>query len=40
MNKEKEFMQELEQADFYNKYEAACRLIVERLEKINAEVLK
>lgn len=38
MNKEKEFMQELEQADFHNKYEAACRLIVDRLERINTEI--
>lgn len=38
MSKEKEFIQELEQEAFHNKYEAACRLVVDRLEKINTEV--
>lgn len=38
MNKENEFIQELEQAAFHNKYEAACKLVVDRLEKINKEV--
>lgn len=38
MSKEKEFIQELEQETFRNKYEAACKLVVDRLEKINTEV--
>ena len=38
MNKEKEFMQELEQAAFQSKYEIACRLVVDRIEKINKEI--
>ena len=38
VNKEKEFMQELEQAAFQSKYEIACRLVVDRIEKINKEI--
>lgn len=40
MNKEKEFMRELEQAAFYGKYEEACRVVAECLEKINKDVSK
>jgi len=38
MSKEKEFMQALEQEAFHNKYEAACKLVVNRLEQINQEI--
>lgn len=38
MNKEKEFMHELEQEAFRNKYEAACRLVADRLEEINKDL--
>ena len=38
MSKEKEFIQEMEQEAFRNKYEAACRLVADRLEQINKEI--
>lgn len=38
MSKEKEFMHEMEQEAFRNKYEEACRLVADRLEQINSEI--
>ncbi len=38
MNKEVELVKGMEQDAFRNTYEAACQLVVERLEKMNAQV--
>lgn len=38
MSKEKEFMQKIAGEEFRNKYETACRLVVDRLEQINHEI--
>lgn len=38
MEQELELIQEMQQETFYRKYEEACRIVVERLERINKEV--
>ncbi len=38
MREEKAFIEEIAQGDFRDKYEEACRLVVGRLEQINAEL--
>lgn len=37
---ELEFIKEMEQEEFHNIYEAACKLVAERLEQINLEISK
>ena len=38
MNQELAFIQGMEQKEFQHTYEEACKLVVERLKKINEEI--